>query len=140
MNRADKLFALRHLTPFDALRREELVLIAEVARERSFGAGEAVSVAGTPVARLYTVIQGRILSSDDTLIPAVFGSLSLLYNYPLAHDLYAAPEEETTCLLIGKGHFFTLINECPAFTAGLIALAQSEALLYETTIPIGRES
>lgn len=137
MKVTDKFFALRHVSPFDTLWREELVLIAEVAKERGFAPGELVAVAGAPAARLYVVIRGRLLRADATPAPIVFGALSLLYNYPLAQNLYAAPEGEMLCLLIGKGHFFTMVNECPAFTAGLIALARAEASFYDTAVPMG---
>ena len=83
MNITEKLFALKNMSPFSDMRHDELALIAEVARERVFAPGELVSAEGTPVARLYAVVQGRILDADGKPVPDVFGSISLLYNYPL---------------------------------------------------------
>ena len=90
------------------------------------------------MSRLYAVVQGRLLAANTRPVPAVFGMVSLLYNYPLAYDLRVAPEAEATCLLIGKGHFFTIVNECPEFSAGLIKLARMEAPLYDTTLTTGQ--
>jgi CRP-like cAMP-binding protein len=137
MHITEKIFALQRLTPFNALRHGELVLIAEVTRERRFAPGEVVSAAGTPVSRLFAVVCGRLLAADSTPVPAVFGMVSLLYNYPLIYDLRVALESSATCLSIGKGHFFTIINECPEFSAGLIDLAHMEAPLYDRTLKIG---
>ena len=39
--------------------------------------------------------------------------------------------------MIGKGHFFTLINECPEFTAGLLDLSRLETPFYNTTVDVG---
>jgi signal-transduction protein with cAMP-binding, CBS, and nucleotidyltransferase domain len=133
MHITEKLFALQRLTPFSGLRHGELALIAEVARERTLAPGEVVSAAGTPVVRLYAVVCGRLLAADSKPVPAVLGTVSLLYNYPLAYDLRVAPEASATCLIIGKGHFFTIVNECPEFSAGLIELARLEAPLYNRT-------
>ncbi len=137
MNITEKLFALKNMSPFSDMRHDELALIAEVARERVFAPGELVSAEGTPVARLYAVVQGRILDADGKPVPDVFGSISLLYNYPLSQALHASPDAGVTCVMIGKGHFFTLINECPEFTAGLIELSRLEAPLYDTTVDTG---
>jgi CRP-like cAMP-binding protein len=137
MHISEKMFALKRLTPFNELRHGELALIAEVTRERTLTPGEVVLAAGVPVARLYAVVQGRLLAANTQLVPAVFGTVSLLYNYPLAYDLCVAPEAGATCLIIGKGHFFTIINECPEFSAGLIELCRLEAPLYHRTLTPG---
>ncbi len=131
MDITEKLFALKRIAPFSGLRHSELALIAEVARERRFAPGALVSASGTPVARLYTVVAGRIVNADGQPTPMVFGAASLLYSYPLVKDLYASPDEGVTCLLMGKGHFFTLINECPEFTAGLLELSSAAASFYD---------
>jgi hypothetical protein len=87
MHITEKMFALKRLTPFNELRHGELALIAEVTRERTLTPGEVVLAAGVPVARLYAVVQGRILAAETQPVPAVFGIVSLLAAASLCYPL-----------------------------------------------------
>lgn len=120
MTITEKLFALKHTKSFDRLRDSELTLIAEIARERQYLPGEILLSSEKPLQSLYVVVEGSIHRSDNSRMSSVFGMESLLFDIPVADTLEASYEDGAVCLLIAKGHFFTIINECPSLAIGFL--------------------
>lgn len=114
----ERLFTLRGIPPFDRLRDTELALVADVARGRRFAAGEVVVSPVRPLTRLHVVAAGSLLDASGAPVGPVFGVETLLFDRPLVGEYRAGPEG-ASCLLVGKGNFFTMINECPGFLVDL---------------------
>ncbi|HBN08100.1 MAG TPA: Crp/Fnr family transcriptional regulator [Cyanobacteria bacterium UBA8530] len=117
MTLTEKAFALRAVPPFDRLNDSELALVAEATKFRLFAPGERIASADGVLQKLYVRISGAVFSGNEHF-PAVFGAPSLLFGHSLERDLIACPETGASCLLISKGHFFTLIYECPCLMVG----------------------
>ncbi len=128
MNLIEKLFALRNVPPFDALRDGELGLVAEVAKERTYRPGQIVVQPGTVLSRLIVAVEGRLVTPGGEELPTAIGLHSLLFDAPLSCELVAGEEAGAHCLTIQKGHFFTILNDCPAFVVGLLPLAHREGI------------
>jgi len=131
MNLVQKLFALKKIPPFTELRDSELGLVVKVMRERRISPGRIVVNAGSSLSSLYVVLEGNFeLEGGRALLP-VIGMSSLLFDYPLAQNLFSG-KNGALCLTINKGHFFTLINECPSFVAGLMKILHEEDIFVQT--------
>ena len=128
MRITEKIFALKRTKPFDKLRDSELTLIAEIARERRYAPGEIFISSEKPLQSLYVVVQGSINRSNGNKMPNVFGIESLLFDVPVTDTLEVSREAGATCLLIAKGHFFTIINECPSLTVGFLETSTNKEI------------
>ena len=128
MNITDKLFALRATPPFDALRDSEQILIAQVCRERSYGPGEAIFWEGQVLHRLCIVVMGRVEYEDGREAARLLGLPSLIAEKPAETTAVAAKPRGATLLFIEKGHFFTILNECPSIAVGLLETSHDETL------------
>ena len=53
-------------------------------------------------------------------VAGVFDVVSLLYGQPIAQSLRVSKTAPLECLCLSKGHFFTLINECPGVLLNLL--------------------
>ncbi len=121
-----RVFALKKIPPFQELLDAELCLIARIAHPRRYPPNGIIAGAGTPLSRLYIVVEGHLQLADGTMLPRILGVGSLMFEQTAPRDILAAPGRETLCLTINKHHFFTLIHECPAFVLGLLKLADPE--------------
>ena len=130
MNQIQKFFLLKALAPFNELRDSELGIVTEVAVEYHYKCGQVVASAGSVLYRLYVVAEGGLEPVEGVALPAVVGTPSLLFDYPLSRNLVASRETGALCLAIKKGHLFTIFHECPAFVVGLMELVRHENL-YE---------
>jgi signal-transduction protein with cAMP-binding, CBS, and nucleotidyltransferase domain len=119
----EKLFALRQVQPFDRLPPDELALLAEVARPRSYAPGEVIHPGEAPLTRLLVVVGGRAVDAAGVAAGPIAGLASLVANLP-APRLAADPTAGVRLLDISKRHFFTLARECPEFVLGLIELGE----------------
>jgi signal-transduction protein with cAMP-binding, CBS, and nucleotidyltransferase domain len=119
----EKLFALRQVQPFDRLPPDELALLAEVARPRSFAPGEIIHPGEVPLPRLLVVAGGRALDEQGAAAGPILGVGSLVRDRP-APRLLSDPGQGVRLLDISKRHFFTLARECPEFVLGLIELGE----------------
>jgi signal-transduction protein with cAMP-binding, CBS, and nucleotidyltransferase domain len=119
----EKLFALRQVQPFDRLPPDELALLAEVARPRSYAPGEVIHPGEVPLTRLLVVVGGRAVDAAGVGAGPIAGLASLVNNLP-APRLAADPGAGVRLLDISKRHFFTLARECPEFVLGLIELGE----------------
>ena len=96
------------------------ILIAEVAVPKRFEPGETVVEAGALPNRLLVVangsVQGDSRAETDSEI-SIIGVDALALERSFEETFVAGPDG-ATCLMISKGHFFTIINECPAILTG----------------------
>jgi signal-transduction protein with cAMP-binding, CBS, and nucleotidyltransferase domain len=128
MTTAEKLFALKATPPFDRLRDSELALIAEAARHRRIAPGETICSPARPLRRLHVIAWGGIQDSQGGEAPAVFGVGAVLFDLPMTGAWRAAAPDGAECLLIQKGHFFTMVHECTGLAAGFLEQYQAEEL------------
>ena len=117
----EKLFALKRNRSFRHLHDSDLILIAEIAVPRQFEPGSTVAEAGTLPNRLLIVAKGSVHpdSTDASSGSGPENRVSVIGIDALALERefdqsFVAGSEGATCLMISKGHFFTIINECPA--------------------------
>ena len=123
MTLTERLFVLRVVPGFDQLREEELLAVAANMTERRYRPGETVAAAGASLWHLVVVIEGGISApqpADD--LPPVIGADLLLANRPVPVTLAADARVGALCLRMSKGHFFTVVNECPALLVEMIRL------------------
>lgn len=113
MKLTDRIAALRAISPFSRLRLEELVPLAHAMSVQVFQPGELVWAANTPLRRLTIVVSGEVIAGDTRPVGPVMGICSLLFNRPVDAPLRASSTHGAICLYLRKGHFFTLISECP---------------------------
>lgn len=113
MTIVEKLFALKQYPLFRILTDSELILIAELAVARSFAAGARIAGEKTVLNRLIIVGGGGVVREEtgEAEFP-VIGIECLAGGDPVTGALVAGPDG-AECLMISKGHFFTIINECP---------------------------
>lgn len=126
MNLTECLFCLKNIVPFSELRDVELGLVAQVIESHTFAPNQTIAAAGTILTRLYIVIDGAIYKEDGSPLPTILGTASLLFDYPVMQDLVTHPTQETRCLILKKGHFFTMVNECPSFLVGFFSQIKKE--------------
>lgn len=126
MNTIDRLFELRTTPPFDQLRQSELVLIAAAAWTREYRSGETIGHAGRPLRHLYILAEGSAEWNGEP-VPHVFGTESLLQGTPLDQPIRAGGIG-ATCILIRRGHFHTILSECPALVVGLLRRPAAEEI------------
>lgn len=115
MNTIDRLFTLKPFPGFRALSDAEMLILCQVVQETRLEPGKMVASSGMPLSRLIVVERGGIVSEDGTPLPSMIGAPSLLFDWRLSSGLYASPDSEARCLTLHRGHFYTLIHECPAF-------------------------
>ena len=120
MTITEKLFALKKIPLFNRLRNSELILIAEVASVRRFGSGEKVVSSGVLLQSLYVVVQGAVQKENSGTSAPIFGIESLIFEKTTSEMLQADSSDGATCLVISKGHFFTIVNECPNLAIGFL--------------------
>jgi signal-transduction protein with cAMP-binding, CBS, and nucleotidyltransferase domain len=128
MTLSEKMFALKSVAPFDTLRDGELALIAQEARVREFGPNEVVCGAEKPIRSLHVAVAGQVLRQGDSAVIPIAGVTALLFNQETNEMLIAGPEG-ATCLLIRRGNFFTIANECPNLLVGLLGPANQGVLI-----------
>lgn len=131
MNRIERFFRLQALPAFQMLRVSELGVIAEAVSDHDYSPGRVIATAGNPLPRLIIAASGGLQTADGAALPPMIGIPSLLYDRPLAVDILTAPDGPTLCLTMQKRHFFTLINECPAFLVRASETMEPQSLYRE---------
>lgn len=112
MNAIERLFQLRMTPPFDRLRSDELAVIADISREISWRPGEIIATPEDELRHLLIIREGAVMMAGQRL-PPVIGAATLLFEQGLPAPLLADPVQGAAGLAIARGHFFTIINECP---------------------------
>lgn len=118
----ERFFKLRDVAPFDRLYDSELSLIAGAAVQRTYAPGHVIVSSGKLLKALFIVVDGCLEDSEGRRLPQVFSPEFLLMGIPAEGDIKASAEQGATCLLISKGHFFTMLYECPALALGFSEL------------------
>ena len=120
----EKAFALQSVPAFASLRVQELTAIARVAVHRQFAAGVTAYAADAVLKELVVVVRGELEDRQGLPVPAVLGVASLLKDRAAGAELYAGVDG-ADCLLISKGHFFTVIHQCPEIVRALVVQGRS---------------
>jgi CRP-like cAMP-binding protein len=118
------------VTPvFRRLAREDRERVAKHAIVRRYARGETIFEQGMPSDAFYTVAAGRVkvykmLPTGKDIILEVFGvgdPLGALAAYDgRPFPASAAALEDTTCVVIPRTEFFTLLEEHPSLVRGLM--------------------
>ena len=122
MTITERIFALGSVPPFDRIRAAELALLAEAVRVVRYEPGAVLVGAGDSTRQLLIRVAGST-TIDGEDAPAVVGYRSLLFEVPVTETVHAGPDG-ATCLVLSRGHFFTVVNEIPAVIVGFAALAE----------------
>jgi len=120
---------LRLTTIFRRLSLEDRQRLAAVASERRFDKGDQLFSEGDPSEALYTVVSGRVKVFKTTargadVILEIFGpgdpvgAVAVYESRP--YPASAVALEPTTCLLIPRQAFFTLLENHPTLVRGLL--------------------
>jgi CRP-like cAMP-binding protein len=126
---ADLDEVLRRTTIFRRLSVEDRQRLAEVSRVRTLEKGDLLFRQGDPSEVLYTVVSGRVKVFKSTargadLILEIFGpgdpvgAVAVYESRP--YPATAAALEPTTCLLIPRPAFFSLLERHPSLVKGLL--------------------
>ena len=119
MTLTERIFALRNVPGFDQLRDEELLAVAAGMTVRTYAPREVVVSAGSSMWYLLQIVK---VQRTGELLPPVIGADLLLTNQPVGNTLAAGPDTGAVALRMTKGHFFTIVNECPAFLVEMTRL------------------
>lgn len=122
MTLVERIFRLRSVAPFDRLTDAELALIADSAVLRHYQPGKRVVSRDKPARALFVTLHGSLADEQGRPLPDVLPMASLLSGKPLPCDILTSATDGAVCLLINKGHFFTILHECPALTIGFVEL------------------
>lgn len=118
MSLTERFFRMRAIAPFDRLYDGELAIIAQAAIPRRYAPGHRLLSAYKPPNALFIVLEGSLTTPSGDPLPRIFSPEYLVMGLPLEQDVIADAKTGALCLLISKGHFFTLLYECPALTMG----------------------
>lgn len=120
---------LRTTPSFRRLSAEDRQRVASVARVTSFAKGDTVFAEGEPSDFFYSVASGRVkvvkmLPSGKEVILEVFGAgeplgaVAVYEGRPFPAS--AITMEDTACILIPRGAFFTLLEQHPTLVRGIL--------------------
>lgn len=120
---------LRATPSFKRLSPEDRQRVASVARVRNYAKGDIVFAEGEPSDFFYSVATGRVkvvkmLPSGKEVILEVFGAgeplgaVAVYEGRPFPAS--AITMEDTACILIARGTFFTLLEQHPTLVRGIL--------------------
>src|SRR5215467_2345821 len=120
---------LRRTTIFRRLTADDRQRLAAVATTRSFDKGAILFSEGDPSEQLYTVIQGRVKVFKTTprgtdVILEIFGpgdpvgAVAVYESRPYPASAIAL--EPTTCVIVPRQAFFSLLEMHPTLVRGLL--------------------
>jgi hypothetical protein len=121
MNLAEKIFALHAVFPFSELKAKELLVAANAFSARSFPPGHIICPVGETMNRLYVRTSGALVDPQGTIMHPVVGTTCLLVGQPTPFTIISGPSGYEG-LLLQRGKFFTLINECPSLLLGFFQM------------------
>jgi CRP/FNR family transcriptional regulator len=127
---AEDVDALLRVTPvFKKLKPEDRLTIARASTIRHYARGDMIFEQGTPSDAFYTIASGRVkifkmMPTGKDIILEVFGAGDPL-GAVAAYDGRPFPAsamalEDTTCVLIPRASFFTLLEQHPSLVRGLM--------------------
>lgn len=112
MTLSEKVFALHAVFPFSQLQPEELLIAATAFSPRHFAAARVICPGGESINRLYVCTAGSLVDEQGRVMQPVVGTTCLLTGAPTPFSVLAGPQGYEG-LVLPRGKFFTLINECP---------------------------
>jgi CRP/FNR family transcriptional regulator len=125
-----RIASLLQSTPiFRKLSADDRARLAPHARVRDYARGEQIFAEGSPSDRFYAIASGRVKVFKTTpagkdVILEIFGvgdplgAVAVYEGWPFPASAVAI--EETTCLTIERGHFFSLLEHHPTLVRGLL--------------------
>ena len=133
MTLIEKIFSLKSTQCFERLDYSDLVLISDIARDYAYAPGEKFCEPGHVLTRLYVITDGSIQNDTGKVMPVILGPASLLFDIPVTERLLASPSKGARCLIIGKGHFFTIIHQRPSLLCGFLEMKDFEVRIPDDT-------
>lgn len=120
---------LRASSLFRRVGVEDRRRVADVARTRTYGKGETIFAEGDPSEVFFTIASGRVkivkmlASGKDVIIEIFgagdpFGAVAAYEGRPFPASAIAL--EDTTCLLVPRQAFFSLLEQHPSLVRGLL--------------------
>lgn len=126
MTLTEKIFSLKSASCFESLEHSDLVMIADIARERIYAPSEVFCDSGQILRKFYVVTEGNIQNEAGKNMPPILGPASLLFDIPVSDKLLASTSKGAKCLAIAKGHFFTVVYRCPSFLCRFLEMKDFE--------------
>ncbi len=117
MNTLEKLSYLRNCSPFDKLSPAELMQVADSSDIKRFLPGQIVLYKEISITHVHIVVEGEVQYREKA-IQGLVGAEGVFLHTTLIDNIVAGDSGALT-LAIGRGRFYTIINECPAFTISL---------------------
>lgn len=117
MNLVEKIFILKNETVFSSLSNAELILVANIAKTRSYSKGSAIVEQNMPIQNIF-ILKDKNATYKEKVLAKCFGAEEMLNDVTLEEDIVA--QEDIEVILISKGHFYTLVYECPSFMIDLL--------------------
>ncbi len=121
MTLSEKIFALHAVSPFSQLKPEELLIAATAFSPRSYEPGTVICPAGQTINRLYVRVKGSMVDEQYRLMQSVVGTTCLLTGQATPFSILAG-KNGYKGLILPRGKFFTLINECPVLLTGFFKM------------------
>ncbi|MFA5262414.1 MAG: hypothetical protein WC378_01215 [Opitutaceae bacterium] len=121
MTLSEKIFYLHAVLPFSQLGPEELLIAATAFYPRNFQPGTVICPKGETMNKLYVRVGGSLTDDRGRIMQAVVGTTCLLTGQPTPLTILAGSEGYRG-LLLQRGKFFTLINECPVLLTGFFKI------------------
>jgi CRP-like cAMP-binding protein len=121
MTLSEKILALHARPPFSQLKTEELLIAATAFSPRSYKPGTILCSRGETINKLYVRVSGNLVDDQGRILQSVVGTTCLLTGQPTPFSVFAGSEGYQG-LLLPRGKFFTLINECPALLTGFFRI------------------
>ncbi|MFN8391841.1 MAG: cyclic nucleotide-binding domain-containing protein [Bdellovibrionota bacterium] len=109
---SERILALRRLPLFSESGDHELIMLAEVARPRTFSPGAVICEAGQIASRVLLVVSGSVESDTGPEHSQMLGMASVLFETPIDRTVRAGATG-AECLALDRSHVFTLVNESP---------------------------
>ncbi len=121
--------ALRTVVLFRALSADDRARLAEVSSVRGYDKGETLFAEGDPADHLYTILSGRVkvvksIPTGREVILEIFGAgdpVGAVVAYQgRPYPATGVALERTTCLLVRRAPFFSLLEQHPSLVRGFL--------------------
>jgi CRP-like cAMP-binding protein len=123
----EKAFFLKKVRIFNELDLELLLSIAEKLHEDDYDAGEKIFTPGQVANRVYFIVEGSVLISDEKLKPITelgigdyFGDESLFNEQSRSYS--ALCKKDALFLTLSRSHLLSIISECPSIAVTLLQI------------------
>ncbi len=125
MSEESKQAVLAAVIPFDRLSPLELEIVGAVLQENSYEPGAVIQLANHPLGRILIRTKGS-WQSEHAELPNVIG-VGALIGLEGRYPEIVAGDSGVECYALRKGHFFTIINECPEVLVRLLSASAEVA-------------